>query len=57
MFEMVLLWIGFGLVILIMILLIIKAKNTPKYDYVKINLFCRNCGIQTNGFKCPKCKN
>lgn len=54
---MVLLWIGFALVILIMILLIIKAKNTSKYDYVRINLFCKNCGIQTNGLKCSRCEN
>ncbi len=53
---MVLLWIGFGIVIVIMILLIVKAKNTSKMDYVRIDVFCKNCGCQTNGLKCPKCE-
>jgi len=50
---MVLLLIGFVILILIMVLLLYKAKNTSKYEYVKINIFCKNCGYQTNGLKCP----
>ena len=54
---MVLLWIGFGILILIIILLLFKVKYTSKYEYVKIDIFCKNCGYQTNGLKCPKCTN
>jgi len=54
---MVMIWIGIGLGIVMIITLIIKYFKTSKYDYVKINFNCINCGDRTNGLKCPKCEN
>jgi len=53
---MVMLWIGIGLGILTIAILILKYTKTPKYDYVKIDLNCNICGDRTNGLKCPKCE-
>ncbi len=54
---MVMLWIGIGFGIVLITALIIKYIKTSKYDYVKIDLNCKNCGDITNGLKCPKCEN
>ena len=53
---MTLLLIGIAVGITLMIGLIIKYIKTPKFDYVKIDLHCKNCGDVTNGLKCPKCE-
>ncbi len=53
---MVMLWIGIGLGILTITTLILKYTKTHKYDCVKIDLNCKNCGDRTNGLKCPKCE-
>ena len=54
--NMVMLWIGIVLGIVMMTALILKYIKTGKYDYVKINLNCIHCGDRTNGLKCPKCE-
>ena len=54
---MTLLWVSIGLGIAFAGILIRKYLNTHKYDYVKMNLHCKNCGDLTNGLKCPQCEN
>ena len=53
---MVLLWIGIAVGILLVIILIVKAAKTHSREVVGIDMFCRKCGIKTNGLKCPKCE-
>jgi|TARA_B100000809_G_scaffold228754_1_gene241960 hypothetical protein len=53
---MVLLWIGIAVGILLVIILIVKAAKTHSLEVVGIDMFCRKCGIKTNGLKCPKCE-
>ena len=53
---MVLLWIGIAVGILLVIILIVKAVKTHSLEVVGIDMFCRKCGIKTNGLKCPKCE-
>ena len=53
---MVMLWIGIGLGIVLISVLIVQYIKTHKYDYVKIDIHCKNCGDRTNGLKCPKCE-
>lgn len=53
---MVLVWIGIAVGVLLVIILIIKAIKTHSQDVVGIDMFCRKCGIKTNGLKCPKCE-
>ena len=53
---MVLLWIGIAAGILLVIILIIKAVKTHSRDVVGIDMFCRKCGIKTNGLKCQRCE-
>ena len=54
---MTLLWVAIGLGIAFAGILIRKDLNTHKYDYVQLNLHCKNCGDLTNGLKCPQCEN
>ena len=54
---MVMLWIGIGLGVILITALIFKYTTTHKFDYVKIDINCKNCGDRTNGLKCPKCEN
>ena len=53
---MVLLWIGIAVGILLVIILIVKAAKTHSLEVVGIDVFCRKCGIKTNGLKCPRCE-
>ena len=53
---MVLLWIGIGLGVLIVIILVIKAIKTPSHDVLRIEPHCKKCGLKTNGLKCSKCE-
>ncbi|MCH2406011.1 MAG: hypothetical protein MK200_07450 [Nitrosopumilus sp.] len=53
---MVLLWIGIAVGILLVIILIVKAAKTHSLEVVGIDMFCRKCGIKTNGLKCPRCE-
>jgi len=53
---MVLVWIGIAVGILLVIILIVKAAKTHSKEVVGIDMFCRKCGIKTNGLKCPKCE-
>ena len=53
---MVLALIGIAVGILLVIILIIKASKTSSCDIVGIDMFCRKCGIKTNGLECQRCK-
>jgi len=53
---MVLLWIGIAIGVLIVIILIAKAAKTNSREVVGVDMFCRKCGIKTNGLKCPRCE-
>jgi len=54
---MTILWVAIGLGIVCVGFLIRKYMNTAKYDYVQLNLHCKNCGDVTNGLKCTQCEN
>ncbi|NNL59213.1 MAG: hypothetical protein HKP31_07130 [Nitrosopumilus sp.] len=53
---MVLLWIGIAVGILIVAILIVKAKKTGAREVVGIDSFCKKCGTETRGLRCPKCE-
>jgi predicted Zn-ribbon and HTH transcriptional regulator len=53
---MVLVWIGIGIGILIAIILIVKAIKTSSQDVLRMDAYCRKCGLKTNGLKCPRCE-
>ena len=54
--QMVLLWIGIGIGILITTVLIVKAIKTSSQDVLGMDTYCRKCGIRMNGLKCPRCE-
>ena len=54
--QMVLLWIGIGIGVLIAIILIVKTIKTPSQDVLRIDTYCKKCGLKTNGLKCPRCE-
>ena len=53
---MVLVWIGIGIGILIAIILIVKAIKTSSQDVLRMDTYCRKCGLKTNGLKCLRCE-
>jgi len=53
---MVLVWIGIAIGILLVIILIFKISKTSSREVVGIDMFCKKCGIKTNGLKCPRCE-
>ena len=53
---MVFLWIGLGIGILIVVILIIKASKTNSREVIGTYKYCRNCGTETKGLACSKCK-
>ena len=53
---MVLVLIGIIVGIIIVTILIVKAAKTSSRDVVGIDMFCKKCGIKTNGLKCPRCE-
>lgn len=53
---MVLLWIGIAIGILLVIVLIVKASNIPSTAVVGVQMYCKKCGLKTNGLNCPRCK-
>ncbi len=53
---MVLVLIGIIVGILLVTILIVKAAKTHSREVVGIDMFCRKCGIKTNGLKCPRCE-
>ena len=53
---MVLVWIGIAVGVLTVIILVLRAIKTPPNDVVGIDMFCRKCGVKTNGLECPRCK-
>ena len=54
---MVLILIGIAIGILIVAILIIKAKKIPSREIVGMDITCKKCGTRTHGLACPKCKN
>ena len=48
---MVLVWIGIGLGILIATILIVKIIKTSSQDVLRIDTYCRKCGLKTDGPK------
>jgi len=53
---MVLIWIGIAVGILITIILIVKIAKTPSHEAVSLAIYCKVCGIKTNGLKCISCE-
>ena len=53
---MVLIYVAIGIGILILVVLLYKAKKTGKHDYLKMDNRCQVCGNPTNGLKCPNCE-
>ncbi|MFQ5497664.1 MAG: hypothetical protein ACE5DU_07260 [Nitrosopumilus sp.] len=53
---MVLLWIGIAVGILIVAILIVKAKKTNPHEIAGMNMHCSKCGFETHGMACPKCE-
>lgn len=53
---MVLALIGITIGILLVIILIIKITKTHPHEVVRIDTYCRKCGLETRGLKCPKCE-
>ncbi|MCH7969026.1 MAG: hypothetical protein IH841_07280 [Thaumarchaeota archaeon] len=53
---MVLVWIGIAVGILIAIILIVKIAKTPSHEAISLGLYCKICGIKTNGLKCLRCE-
>ena len=52
---MVLAWIGIGLGVLIVVVLIVKLLKTPRYESLKAKPHCKKCGYPTEDLKCPRC--
>jgi len=53
---MVLALIGIAIGILLVIILIIKITKTNPRDVAGIDVYCRKCGLETRGLRCPKCE-
>ncbi len=53
---MVLVLIGIIVGIIIVTILIVKAVKTHSKEVVGMDIFCRKCGVKTNGLKCPRCE-
>ncbi len=53
---MVLVLIGIIVGIIIVAILIVKASKTHSKEVVGMDIFCRKCGVKTNGLKCPRCE-
>ncbi len=53
---MALIWIVIAVGILIAIILIVKIAKTPSHEAVSLALYCKVCGIKTNGLKCISCE-
>lgn len=53
---MVLALIGIVIGVLLVIFLISKASKTNPRDVVRIGVYCKKCGFETRGLKCPKCE-
>jgi len=53
---MILVWIGIGIGILMAIILIAKAAKTSSQDVLGMDVYCRKCGLKTNGLECPRCE-
>ena len=51
---MVFVWIGIGIGILAVTVLVFKVIKSPKNSFITIR--CKKCGLKTNGLKCPLCE-
>lgn len=54
--DMVIVWIGIAIGVLITTILILKAIRTNPREVIGTNKFCRKCGTETKGLRCPKCE-
>ena len=52
---MVLVWIAIAVGILIVAVLIVKAKKTNPREIAGMDMRCKKCGTETGGMMCPKC--
>jgi ribosomal protein S27E len=52
---MVFVWIGIGIGILLVTVLISKIIKLPRNSFITIR--CKKCGLKTSGLKCPLCEN
>ena len=53
---MVLALIGIVIGVLLVIFLINKVSKTNPHDVVRIDVYCKKCGSEIRGLKCPKCE-
>lgn len=53
---MVLALIGIAIGVLLVIILIIKVTKTNPREVAGIDIYCRKCGLETRGLRCPKCE-
>ncbi|MFQ5781794.1 MAG: hypothetical protein ACE5GR_01905 [Nitrosopumilus sp.] len=53
---MVIVWIGIAIGVLITVILIIKLSKTNPREVVGIDMYCKKCGLETRGLKCPRCE-
>jgi hypothetical protein len=53
---MVIVYIGIAIAILLVIILVVKLSKTSSRDVMGVDLYCRKCGLKTNGSQCPKCE-
>lgn len=51
---MVFVWIGIGVGILAVSILVFKVIKSPRNSFITIR--CNKCGLKTNGLKCPLCE-
>jgi len=52
---MVIVWIAIAVGIIIAIALIVKITKAKPYDHFTFEKYCKKCGYETNGLKCPRC--
>ena len=51
---MVFVWIGIGIGILAVTILVSKVIKSPRNRFIAIR--CKKCGLKTSGLKCPLCE-
>jgi hypothetical protein len=51
---MVYVWIGIGIGVLLVAILVSKIIKSPRNRFLAIR--CKKCGLKTNDLKCPLCE-
>jgi len=51
---MVVVWIGIGVGILAVTVLVLKVIKSPNNRFIAIR--CKKCGLKTSGLRCPLCE-